>query len=122
MNVDLTKDLPKQLNFNIQGEDVMVEYSYAWLPKKCLKCEKWGHSVKICPLEKENQREEQEDFEEGEIRDQMRRIRRKFRLKKRRYRSEKNMEIQEVRTLGDAVELKWLIIREKKKSIKIVLT
>lgn len=48
VNVDLTKDLPKKLNFNVQGEEVMVEYSYPWLPKKCEKCAKWGHTGKIC--------------------------------------------------------------------------
>ncbi|XP_056863946.1 uncharacterized protein LOC130511120 [Raphanus sativus] len=65
VNVDLTKDLSKQLNFNIQGEEVMVEYSYPWLPKKCLKCNKWGHSEKTCYVGKER---EQKDLEEGEIR------------------------------------------------------
>lgn len=28
VKVDLTKDLPKKMNFNIQGEEVMVEYVY----------------------------------------------------------------------------------------------
>lgn len=67
VRVDLTKDLPKKMNFNIQGEDVMVEYAYPWLPTKCVKCDKWGHSVKACPKEKEMQREEKKELEEGEI-------------------------------------------------------
>ncbi|KAG2328450.1 hypothetical protein Bca52824_011178 [Brassica carinata] len=67
VNVDLTKDLPKKMNFNIQGENVMVEYAYPWLPTKCLKCDKWGHMVKACLKEKEVQKEQKEDLEEGEV-------------------------------------------------------
>lgn len=63
VNVDLTKELPKRMNFNIMGEDVMVEYGYPRLPTKCLKCDKWGHAVKTCPMEKAVQKE----LEEGEI-------------------------------------------------------
>lgn len=60
VRVDLTKDLPKKMNFNIQGEEVMVEYAYPWLPTKCPQCEKWGHTSKACPKEKEIQGEKQE--------------------------------------------------------------
>lgn len=69
VNVDLTKDLPKQLNFNIKGEDVLVEYSYPRLPKKCVKCEKWGHNGKICPMGQEEMLEKQKEVEDGEIRE-----------------------------------------------------
>ncbi|KAF8116345.1 hypothetical protein N665_0019s0025 [Sinapis alba] len=69
VKVDLSKDLPKKLHFNIQGEEVLVEYSYPWLPTKCVKCDKWGHSVKACLLEKEGKKEEHEILEEGEIKD-----------------------------------------------------
>lgn len=69
VTVDLTKDLPQKMNFNIQGEEVMVEYIYPWLPKKCSKCEKRGHSVKACSKEKEFQKENQEEMEEGEVRE-----------------------------------------------------
>lgn len=48
MKVDLSSDLPRRMNFNIQGEDVLVEYSYPWLPARCKKCEKWGHTAKTC--------------------------------------------------------------------------
>lgn len=64
VKVDLTKDLPKKMNFTIQGEEVLVEYSYPRLPTKCPNCEKWGHSAKSCPLVKEKEKE----VEEGEIR------------------------------------------------------
>lgn len=40
VKVDLTKDLPSKMNFNIQGQEVLVEYSYLWLPTKCPKCDK----------------------------------------------------------------------------------
>ncbi|KAL0746489.1 hypothetical protein Bca101_028491 [Brassica carinata] len=65
VRVDLTKDLPKKMNFNIQGEDVMVEYGYPWLPTKCPKCEKWGHAIKACPKGKEIQEQKQEEVTEG---------------------------------------------------------
>lgn len=67
VNVDLTKDLPKQLNFNVQGEEVLVEYSYPWLPKKCEKCGKWGHNEKVCSDKKEGLKGKQVEREEGEI-------------------------------------------------------
>lgn len=63
VKVDLTKDLPKKMNFNIQGEEVLVEYNYPWLPKKCEKCDKWGHSIKACIMDKEMQQEKQEEGE-----------------------------------------------------------
>lgn len=67
VRVDLTKDLPTKMNFNIQGEDMLVEYSYPWLPTKCPKCDKWGHSGKACSMEKEGLKENREELEEGEI-------------------------------------------------------
>lgn len=73
VNVDLTKDLPKQLNFNIQGEEVLVEYSYPWLPKKCEKCGKWGHSEKTCAMRSDGVKKNLEEVivEEGEIREEV---------------------------------------------------
>lgn len=53
VKVDLTKDLPRRMNFNVQGEEVLVEYTYPWLPTKCEKCDKWGHSGKNCKKDKE---------------------------------------------------------------------
>ena len=69
VKVDLSKDLPKKMKFNIEGEEVMVEYIYPWLPTKCPKCEKWGHTVKRCPQGNEEQSEEKDQIEEGEIRE-----------------------------------------------------
>ncbi|KAL0793260.1 hypothetical protein Bca101_064637 [Brassica carinata] len=67
VNVDLTKDLPKQLNFNVQGEEVLVEYIYPWLPKRCEKCGKWGHNEKVCSDKKEGLKGKQVEMKEGEI-------------------------------------------------------
>lgn len=66
VNVDLTKDLPKKMKFNIEGEEVLVEYNYPWLPKKCEKCGKWGHSEKICVVGRGKAKEK---LEEGEIKE-----------------------------------------------------
>ncbi|KAF8090070.1 hypothetical protein N665_0489s0010 [Sinapis alba] len=48
-------DLTKSMNFNIQGQDTLVEYFYPWLPTKYSTCGKWGHSVKVCPLNRGKQ-------------------------------------------------------------------
>lgn len=36
------------IKFNFHGKETPVEYSYPWLPSKCINCDKWGHSVKAC--------------------------------------------------------------------------
>ncbi|KAG2264143.1 hypothetical protein Bca52824_071222 [Brassica carinata] len=36
------------MNFNFQGKDTLVEYSYPWLPNKCTYCGKWGHLARVC--------------------------------------------------------------------------
>ena len=48
VKVDLSKQLPKLMNFNLQGKDTLVEYSYPWLPNKCTYCGKWGHLARVC--------------------------------------------------------------------------
>ncbi|KAG2282526.1 hypothetical protein Bca4012_051069 [Brassica carinata] len=46
VKADLTKDLPKKMNFNIQGQDILG-----------LKCGKWGHTPKMCSANKDEQSE-----------------------------------------------------------------
>ena len=75
VNVDLTKDLPMKMNFNIEGKEVLIEYTYPKLPTKCSICDLWGHSVKTCKNGKEIQIEkQQESLEEGEIVDKQKEI------------------------------------------------
>ncbi|CAN6904458.1 unnamed protein product, partial [Brassica oleracea] len=57
VNADLTKELPRVVTFKVQGKEARVEYSYPWLPTKCTRCGKWGHSVQTCAV-KENSRDE----------------------------------------------------------------
>lgn len=59
VKADLTKELPRAMNFTVQGKEVKVEYSYPWLPAKCTRCGKWGHSVQTCVV-KQNSGEENE--------------------------------------------------------------
>src|SRR5690606_35689508 len=40
VKADLSKQLPKMINFTIKGEDTLVEFSYPWLPSKCSVCGK----------------------------------------------------------------------------------
>ena len=65
VKADLTKDLPSKMNFNIQGQDILVEYTYPWLPSKCLTCGKWGHTV--CPTNREKQGEVPEVQKDVEV-------------------------------------------------------
>ncbi|KAF8092913.1 hypothetical protein N665_0396s0003, partial [Sinapis alba] len=48
VKADLTKELPKSMNFNFQGKETRVDYIYPWLPTRCMTCKKWGHSEKVC--------------------------------------------------------------------------
>ena len=43
VKADLSKELPRLIDFNIQGEEITVEFSYPWLPPKCAACGKTGH-------------------------------------------------------------------------------
>ncbi|KAF8072335.1 hypothetical protein N665_1125s0003 [Sinapis alba] len=53
VKADLSKDMPRSMNFNFQGKKTLVEYTYPWLPPKCTYCEKWGHYEKVCKGKKE---------------------------------------------------------------------
>lgn len=48
VKVDLSKPLPKTIDYKINGEDVEVKYMYPWLPNKCNSCGKWGHLEAKC--------------------------------------------------------------------------
>lgn len=65
VNADLTKELPKTMNFNFHGKDTLVEYSYPWLPSRCSNCAKWGHLENACLAPKKVQ--QVEEVEDGEI-------------------------------------------------------
>lgn len=44
-----------------------MEYTYLWLPSKCLHCDKWGHSSKTCPSNKGEQESQKVQLDlEGE--------------------------------------------------------
>ncbi|KAF8048678.1 hypothetical protein N665_2441s0006 [Sinapis alba] len=48
VKADLTKELPRSMNFKFQGKDTLVDFTYPWLPSKCSVCGKWGHLEKVC--------------------------------------------------------------------------
>ncbi|KAF8090519.1 hypothetical protein N665_0475s0053 [Sinapis alba] len=48
VNVDLTKELPKSMNFSFQGKDTLVDFTYSRLPAKCSSCGRWGHLSLAC--------------------------------------------------------------------------
>lgn len=48
VNVDVSKELPKEIEFSKDGKDFTVAYHYPWLPARCKICDKWGHTDKVC--------------------------------------------------------------------------
>lgn len=52
VNVDLSKELPKKINFTKNGKSSLVEFIYPRLPVRCNTCGKWGHIEKVCEMNK----------------------------------------------------------------------
>lgn len=69
VKADLSKELPKSMNFTFQGKKTLVEYTYPWLPPKCSQCNKWGHLARVCRRRNDEDKEKEElkeiDKEEG---------------------------------------------------------
>jgi len=52
VNVDVSKILPKEIEFEIEGKEFTAEFYYPWLPSRCNVCGKWGHTEKVCVQKK----------------------------------------------------------------------
>lgn len=52
VKADLSKELPKRIDFIIQGEKVEVDFAYPGLPPRCINCGKWGHYETFCKVKK----------------------------------------------------------------------
>lgn len=48
VDINLSQELPGFYYFDLNGEEICVEYEYPWLPKRCAICKKWGHSEAEC--------------------------------------------------------------------------
>lgn len=48
VEVDVSKTLPKEINFSKDGKKFVVEFHFPWLPSRCELCDKWGHSANVC--------------------------------------------------------------------------
>lgn len=46
--MDVTKALPKEIEFSRDGMEFTAEFHYPWLPARCNICEKWGHTERVC--------------------------------------------------------------------------
>lgn len=57
MNVDVSKPLPKEIDFVIEGKDFTAQFYYPWLPSRCNNYEKWGHSEKVCVMKKRDKKQ-----------------------------------------------------------------
>ena len=52
VKVDVSKTLPKEIDFTMGGKEFTAEFYYPWLPSRCNVCEKWGHTDKVCATKK----------------------------------------------------------------------
>lgn len=52
VSVDVSKPMPKEIDFTIEGKEFTTEFYYPWLPSRCKMCEKWGHSEKVGVMNK----------------------------------------------------------------------
>lgn len=54
VKADLTKELPRRINFTIQGKETLIDFAYPWLPPRCVDCGKWGHYATFCKVNKKD--------------------------------------------------------------------
>lgn len=54
VKVDVSKALPKEMNFSKEGKEFTVEFQYPRLPSRCKYCNKWGHGEKVCAAKRED--------------------------------------------------------------------
>lgn len=50
VNVNVSNELPKEIEFSKDDKEFTVAYHYPWLSACCNTCEKWGHTDKVCVL------------------------------------------------------------------------
>lgn len=65
VNVDVSKTLPKEIDFAINGKKFTAEFYYPWLPSRCNLCEKWGHTDKVCVMKKRERKQGVSGEEKG---------------------------------------------------------
>lgn len=61
VNVDVTKTLPKEIDFTWGGKEFTAVFYYPWLPARCNLCEKWGHTDKVCGMKKREKKVEERE-------------------------------------------------------------
>lgn len=50
VHVDVSKALPKEIDFSKNGKEFTIEFHYPWLPSRCNSCDRWGHTEKVCVM------------------------------------------------------------------------
>lgn len=65
VNVDVTKTLPKEIDFTWGGKEFTAGFFYPWLPARCGLCEKWGHTDKVCGIKRREKKSDVRSKEEG---------------------------------------------------------
>lgn len=65
VKADMSKELPKEITYTIQGKETTVKFYYPRLPPKCIACGKWGHYKQACSQSREEQQETPKKVLEG---------------------------------------------------------
>ncbi|KAF8116952.1 hypothetical protein N665_0013s0011 [Sinapis alba] len=60
VNVDVSKVLPKAINFLKNDKEFTAEFIYPWLPSRCKLCDKWGHTETVCVMGKTDEKKQSE--------------------------------------------------------------
>lgn len=50
--MDVSKPLPKEINFQRNDKEFTVTFQFPWLPSRCKTYDKWGHLAEVCRLQK----------------------------------------------------------------------
>lgn len=64
VKVDVSKVLPKEINFTKNGTEFTAEFHYPWLPSRCNFCNKWGLVEKVCGMRSKERKQRERRAEE----------------------------------------------------------
>lgn len=59
VNVDVSKALPKEINFTKNGKEFTAEFHYPWLSSRCNVCDKWWHVESVCVMKSKEKKKKE---------------------------------------------------------------
>lgn len=69
VKVDVSKALPKEMNFTSKGKEFTVDFHYPWLPSRCKQCDKWGHVEKMCDKKRKDKGKEVDSGSKSKVKE-----------------------------------------------------